>query len=74
MQKSIIYYNDREVKEDEVNISHVTLTSGYKVWIDLINPTSSELTNLQQIFSIDKDAIKKIESNSKKQQILILDD
>jgi magnesium transporter len=74
MQKSIIYYNDQEVKEDEVNISHVTLNTGYKVWIDLINPTSSELTNLQQIFSIDKDAIKKIESNSKKQQILILDD
>jgi magnesium transporter len=74
MQKSIIYYNDQEVKEDEVNISHVTLNTGYKIWIDLINPTSSELTNLQQIFSIDKDAIKKIESNSKKQQILILDD
>jgi magnesium transporter len=74
MQKSIIYYNDQEVKEDEVNISHVTLNTGYKVWIDLINPTSSELTDLQQLFSIDKDALKKIESNSKKQQILILDD
>jgi hypothetical protein len=36
MQKSIIYYNDQEVKEDEVNISHVTLNTGYKVWIDLI--------------------------------------
>lgn len=74
LQKSIIYYNDREVKEDEVNISHAALHTGYKLWIDLTNPTSSELSNLQQIFSIDKDAIKKIESNSKRQQIMILDD
>lgn len=74
MQKSIIYYNDQEVKEDEVNISNVTLNNGYKLWIDLTNPTSLELTKLFEIFRIDKDAIKKIESNSKRQQILILDD
>jgi len=74
MQKSIIYYNDREVKEDEVNISNVTLNIGYKLWIDLTNPTTPELAKLQEIFRIDKDAIKKIESNSKRQQILILDD
>jgi len=74
MQKSIIYYNDREVKEDEVNISNVTLNTGYKLWIDLTNPTTPELAKLQEIFRIDKDAIKKIESNSKRQQILILDD
>jgi magnesium transporter len=74
VQKSIIYYNDQEVKEDEVNISNVTLINGYKLWIDLTNPTSLELTKLHEIFRIDKDAIKKIESNSKRQQILILDD
>ena len=74
VQKSIIYYNDREVKEDEVNISNVTLNTGYKLWIDLTNPTTPELAKLQEIFRIDKDAIKKIESNSKRQQILILDD
>jgi magnesium transporter len=74
VQKSIIYYNDQEVKEDEVNISNVTLNNGYKLWIDLTNPTSLELTKLHEIFRIDKDAIKKIESNSKRQQILILDD
>jgi magnesium transporter len=74
VQKSIIYYNDQEVKEDEVNISNVTLNNGYKLWIDLTNPTSLDLTKLHEIFRIDKDAIKKIESNSKRQQILILDD
>ena len=66
LQKSIIYYNDREVKEDEVSISNVALNTGYKVWIDLTNPTNSELTNFQQIFNIDKDALKKFESNSKR--------
>jgi magnesium transporter len=74
LQKSIIYYNDREVKEDEVSISNVALNTGYKVWIDLTNPTNSELTNLQQIFNLDKDALKKFESNSKRQQIMVLDD
>jgi magnesium transporter len=74
LQKSIIYYNDREVKEDEASISNVALNTGYKVWIDLTNPTNSELTNLQQIFNIDKDALKKFESNSKRQQIMVLDD
>ena len=74
LQKSIIYYNDREVKEDKASISNVALNTGYKVWIDLTNPTNSELTNLQQIFNIDKDALKKFESNSKRQQIMVLDD
>ncbi|MGI9010343.1 MAG: CorA family divalent cation transporter [Nitrososphaeraceae archaeon] len=74
MRKSIIYYNDREVKEDEVKISKEVLNNGYKLWIDLTNPINSELEDLQQIFNLDNDAIKKIAGNSKRQQIMILND
>ncbi len=74
MRKSIIYYNDREVKEDDVKISKEVLNNGFKLWIDLTNHINSELEDLQQQFNLDNDAIKKIAANSKRQQIMNLND
>jgi magnesium transporter len=75
VQKSIIYYNDHEVKEDnKENISKDIINNGYKLWIDITNFNSSDLHYLQQIFNIDIDTIEKVENNSKKPQIMMTSD
>ena len=75
MQKSIIYYNDHEVKEDnKENISKDLISNGYKLWIDITNFNSSDLHYLQQIFNIDIDTIEKVGNNSKKPQIMMSSD
>jgi magnesium transporter len=75
VQKSIIYYNDHEVKEDnKENISKDIINNGYKLWIDITNFNSSDLHYLQQIFNIEIDTIEKVENNSKKPQIMMSSD
>jgi magnesium transporter len=73
--KSIIYYNDHEVKEaNKENISKDIINNGYKLWIDITNFNSSDLHYLRQIFNIDIDTIEKVENNSKKPQIMMSGD
>jgi magnesium transporter len=73
--KSIIYYNDHEVKEaNKENISKDIINNGYKLWIDITNFNSSDLHYLRQIFNIAIDTIEKVENNSKKPQIMMSGD
>ena len=51
LMRTIISYNESEVK---YNGSKDDISTGYNVWIDLINPTSDELSNIQQSFHLDK--------------------
>jgi len=74
LQKSIICYNDHEVKEDYDEVSKDVINNGYNLWIDITNYNSSDLHHLQQIFNIDIDTIEKVENNSKKPQIIISGD
>ena len=39
---------------------------GIMLWVDLVNPTESELSNLQQSFNFDKKAFEAYENRSKK--------
>ena len=74
MQKSIICYNDHEVKEineEKISKDIIINNNGYKLWIDITNLNSSDLHNLQQIFNLDVNTIEKVENNSKKPQIMI---
>jgi magnesium transporter len=73
LQKSIICYNDHEVKEGnkEEKISKDVIKNGYKLWIDITNFNSSDLHDLQEIFNLEVDTIEKVENNSKKPQIMI---
>ena len=73
MQTSTIYYNDHEVKEDYEVISKDVINNGYNLWVDITNFNSSDLHHLQQIFNIDIAAIEKVENNSKRPQIMIID-
>jgi len=71
MQKTIISYNDREVKEGVG--SKKDIKNGYNLWIDIIDPDLIDLENIQQEFSLDEQAVNKIKSKSKKPQVRTLD-
>lgn len=69
MQTSIAH-NDNEVKQlgtrDDIN-------KGYKLWLDVIDPTSSEIQDIQQTYDLDKNALEVFTSKSKKPQIRMSD-
>ena len=70
--QNIICYNGREVKDGQG--SKEDIKKGYNLWIDAVNPTESELSNLQQSFSLDEKAFETYENQSKKSQIRVLED
>ena len=69
MQTSIAY-NDNEVKQygtkEDIN-------KGYKLWLDVVDPTSSEIQDLRQTYGLDKKALEVFMSKSKKPQIRVSD-
>lgn len=67
MQTSIAY-NDSQVKQcgtkDDIN-------KGYKLWLDVVDPTSSEIQDIRQIYELDKNVLDLFMSKSKKPQIRV---
>jgi magnesium transporter len=53
-------------------ISQIDLQSKYQIWIDLEDPTSEELSQIQEIFLIDTNILKQYSSGLKKPQIRVL--
>jgi magnesium transporter len=70
--QNIICYNELEVKDGQGSKEDVK--KGYNLWIDVVNPTESELSNLQQSFSLDEKAFETYENKSKKPQVRVLED
>ena len=67
MQTSIAY-NDNEVKQSGTKED---ITKGYKLWLDVIDPTSSEIQDIQQIYDLDKNTLEIFMNKSKKPQIRV---
>jgi magnesium transporter len=65
-----ISYSEREVKYDG---SKDDVKAGYNVWVDLANPTQSELSNIQQSFLLDKRALEEYLNKSKRTQMRVLE-
>ena len=65
MQTSIAY-NNNEVKQSGTKED---ITKGYKLWLDVIDPTSSEIQDIQQIYGLDKNTLEIFMNKSKKPQI-----
>ncbi len=53
-------------------ISQTDLQDEYQIWVDLEDPTSEELSRIQEIFLIDNNILKQYSSDLKKPQIRIL--
>jgi magnesium transporter len=69
MQKTIISYNQNKVIEGKG--SKEEIKNGYNLWIDIVNPTSSEIFELEQIFGLERKAVQKFEQRTKKPQVLL---
>ncbi len=69
MQKTIICYNENEVIERKE--SSEDIKNGYKVWIDIVNPTTTEIFDLRQRFNLEQKAVSKIEQKTKKPQVMM---
>lgn len=67
--RTIISYNEREVK---YNRSKDDIKSGYNVWVDLVNPTSLEISGIQQSFHLDKLALEEYLNKSKKPHVRVV--
>jgi magnesium transporter len=65
MQTSIAY-NDNEVKQSGTKED---ITKGYKLWLDIVDPTSSEIQDIQQMYGLDKNTLEIFMNKSKKPQI-----
>ena len=65
MQTSIAY-NDNEVKQFGTKED---ITKGYKLWLDIVDPTSSEIQDIQQMYGLDKNTLEIFMNKSKKPQI-----
>ena len=46
---------------------------GFKLWLDIVNPTTSEISEITKSFDLDKSAIEALEHKSKKPQVRVLD-
>ena len=69
MQTSIAY-NDNEVKQSGTKED---IDKGYKLWLDVVDPTSSEIQDIRQTYDLDKNALEVFTSKSKKPQIRVSD-
>ena len=71
MQKTIMYYNENEVIESKVTSKDIK--NGHNIWIDIVNPTSSEILELKKTFNLENKAVEKMEHKTKKPQVLKFD-
>ena len=65
VQKTIFYYNQGEIIEEE-NEMNADLRESHNVWIDISDPTDEDLTDLEGKFSLNKKALNRIRQKSKK--------
>ncbi len=64
-------YDKSRIREKN-QISHKDLQKEYKTWIDLEDPTSEEISQLQEIFLIDNNILNQYVTGVKKPQIRVL--
>lgn len=67
MIKTVISYNEREVREGVG--SKGDINNGYNLWIDIIDPDSFHLQDIQNEFKLDNKTVEKIQHMSKKPQV-----
>ncbi len=68
----IFNYDKSGVSRQKNQISQIDLKGKYQIWIDLEDPTSKELSQIQEMFLIDTNILKQYSSGLKKPQIRVL--
>ena len=68
--QNIISYNEMEVRKGG---SKDDIRQGYNIWVDLTDPTTPELLNVQQSFHLDGKALEENANKSKRPHVRVLD-
>jgi magnesium transporter len=68
----IFNYDKLGVSRQKNQISQINLQNKYQIWIDLEDPTSEEISQIQETFLIDANILKQYSSGLKKPQIRAL--
>lgn len=66
-----ICYNSNGLKE---NGRKADLVNGYRLWMDMVDPTASEIAKVQKEYNLDNDTINLIKQKAKRPQVRLLDD
>lgn len=69
LQKAITY-NSTHVRQTGTKED---IEKGFKLWIDIVNPTPSEIAEIKEAFDLDSSALEALTHKSKKPQIRVLD-
>lgn len=64
--QSAIFYNSDQIKE---NVDRNNLQKGFKLWLDVVDPSASEISELQKEFKLDIETLKVVERETKRPQI-----
>jgi magnesium transporter len=68
----IFTYDKLGLIQQKNHISHIDLQNKHQIWIDLEDPSSEELSLIQETFLIDANILKQYSSGLKKPQIKVL--
>lgn len=61
----IFNYDKLGVSKQKNQISQINLQNKYQIWIDLEDPTSEEISQIQETFLIDANILKQYSSGLK---------
>lgn len=64
--QTTIFYNSEEMKENGDN--HDT-HEGFNLWLDVVDPSSAEISTLQKEFGLDIETLKVVEREAKRPQV-----
>ena len=67
--KTTICYNSTGLKE---NGSKADIAKGFKLWVDMVDPTDVDLSDIQKEFNLDINAVNLIKQKVKRPQTRIL--
>ena len=68
---TVIRYNSKEFKE---NGSKADLANDFRLWMDMVNPSSEELLSIQKEFNLDINTINLVKQKTKRPQLRILEE
>jgi magnesium transporter len=68
--QTAIAYNGTQVKQDGTKED---ISKGFKLWVDLVNPSPTEISEIGKTFNLDGSALETLINKSKKPQVRILD-
>jgi magnesium transporter len=68
--RTTIFYNRDEIREkgDKTDIDN-----GYNLWMDVVDPSSEDISFIQKEFGLDVDTLKVVEREAKRPQVRLLE-